>query len=263
MRLVTDWALPDQLTFATVSALLRIASAHPVHRNTCFQAVAAFVSHIVHMLQQGTCEYPWTYEKPALTDNNPASDIISQFAPCFHGFYRAIISMPFSWSVTEWTTLANHLNELFSPQAVENLNRLLVDVLRASAEDPEEVTYIQTFLSRYISRGRPLSGYFTVCCVIEAQWTILAQALIPTPSQYSLLSDDVEAAAANKAWRTLLHEAVPSSLERTASFKVTLQTTLSNSMQSFSSLLLQIEEMDAEPSEDSYAWETMSENLVR
>lgn len=158
--------------------------------------------------------------------------------------------------------LAGYLNELFSPEVVENLNRLLVDVLRASEENPEEVVYIQTFLSRYIARGRPLSGYFTVCCVIEAQWTILAQALIPNSSSPSQLPQGVEAAAANKAWQCLLHEAVSPSLERTASFLQMVQVTLSNSMQCFSNLLLQIEEMDTQPSEDSYAWETMSESLV-
>lgn len=188
-----------------------------------------------------------------------ASDILSQFAPCLHGFYRAITSIPFVWSIQEWTALADHLNHLFSAEVVDNLNRLLVNVLRASEEEPEEVLYIQTFLSRYISRGRPLSGYFILCCVIEAQWTILAQALLPNCSSSGGF---VEAAAVNQAWQSLLAEAIPTSLEHHQPFQETVQATLSSAMKCFTSLLLQIEDMDTEPSEDSYAWETMSESLV-
>lgn len=52
-----DWALPDQLVFATVSALLRIASVYGEHREHCLQAIVKFVAHIVKMLQEGTCEW--------------------------------------------------------------------------------------------------------------------------------------------------------------------------------------------------------------
>ena len=70
--------------------------------------------------------------------------------------------MSFSWSVKEWERLAKHLNKLFATEVVEGLNRLLVDVLRGSEDDPEGVLFVQTFLSRYISRRRNLSGYFIV-----------------------------------------------------------------------------------------------------
>ncbi|KAI0345278.1 atypical/PIKK/PI4K protein kinase [Trametopsis cervina] len=239
------WSSPDQLVFATVSALLRIAAVHPEHRQACVSALVTFVNRIVQMLQSAT-----------------SADILSLFAPCFHGLYRAIISMPFPWTLDEWSSLAIHLNRLFSAEVVEGLNRLLMDVLRAAEEDPEGVLFIQTFLARYIHRGRPLSGYFIVCCVLEAQWTILAQALIPRAASVSHVPKEfVEAEAANKAWQSLLAEPVSSQLSLNDVSVATVQETLSYAMQCFTNLLVQIEEMDTEPSEDSYAWETMSESL--
>lgn len=44
--------------------------------------------------------------------------------------------------------------------------------------------------------------------------------------------------------------------------KNTLRATIGYAMQVFTDLLVQIEEMDAEPSIDTYTWETMSESLV-
>lgn len=198
-----------------------------------------------------------------MTLRNTASDILSQFAPAFHGLYRAIISIPFAWSLDEWTSISQHLNALFSAEVVAGLNHLLIDVLHTEEDDPEGVLFIRTFLSRYISRGRPLSGYFIVCCVIEAQWTILAQALAPAPSAEDRdICDFVEAAAANKAWKALLQEPIDDSLKGSEEYRKALQMTIDSSMKCFTSLLVQIEEMEAEPSEDSYAWETMSESLV-
>ena len=171
--------------------------------------------------------------------------------------------MSFSWSVKEWERLAKHLNKLIATEVVEGLNRLLVDVLRGSEDDPEGVLFVQTFLSRYISRSRPLSGYFIVCCVIEAQWTILTQALIPGAVPPAGQSPEfIEAAAANRAWKSLVHEPILDNLEPDESFNQTVRETFGFAMQSFSNLLVQIEEMDTQPSEDSYAWETMSESLV-
>lgn len=194
---------------------------------------------------------------------NPAGDILSQFAPSFHGFYRAITSIPFAWSLEEWSSLTVHLNSLFSSEIVDALNHLLMDVLRREGDDPESVLFIRTFLSRYISRGRPLNGYFIVCCVVEAHWTILAQALFTKPAPASRkIPEFVEAAAANKAWQRLLTEAVDSSIVGDEAYQQALASTASNAIKCFSSLLTQIEEMEAEPSEDSYAWETMSESLV-
>lgn len=52
---VIDWALPDQLAFATVSALLHVASSYPEHRKAATDGINAFVKQIVEMLQKGDC----------------------------------------------------------------------------------------------------------------------------------------------------------------------------------------------------------------
>lgn len=193
-----------------------------------------------------------------------ASDVLTHYSPSFHGFYRAVTSTPFSWSLQDWTTLSQHMNVLFSPDVIEHLNRSLVDVFQSEDDDDIDTHhYIQTLISRYVSRGRPLNGYFLVCCVIEAQWTILSQTLCPPgPTPRSTGSAPVEAAAANEAWSALTRHTADESTVVDSAVQVSLKATLDLAMQCFSELLVQIEEMESEPSLDTYAWETMSESLV-
>jgi phosphatidylinositol 4-kinase len=72
----------------------------------------------------------------------------------------------------------------------------------------------------------------------------------------------VEAAAANKAWLSLTRNAARDLDVEDEEIKSLLKSTIKHSMQCFTDLLIQIEEMEAEPAIDTYAWETMSESLV-
>ncbi|KAH9952080.1 atypical/PIKK/PI4K protein kinase [Amylocystis lapponica] len=238
-----EWALPDQLVFVVVAALLRIASSHDQYRAVAMEAISKFAVSIVSKLRTA---------EPV--------DVLTQFAPAFHGFYRAIISTSFDWSPPEWCNLAGHLNVLFASDVVDRLNRLLVDINPTEDDDPDTIHYIQTFVSRYVTNGRPLNGYFIVCCVTEAQWTILAQALDPEPNEEQFLFP-VEAAAANKAWYSLLRHALTDLISQNDSLRGTLQSTLGHATETFTDLLVQLQELDTDPSDDSYAWETMSESL--
>ena len=181
--------------------------------------------------------------------------------PAFHGLYRAIISTSYPWTSSQWQQLSTQLDTLVVPDNLDRLNRLLVDIHQDEHINAEVIHFIQTFLARYISRGRPLSGYFLVCCVIETQWTVLAQTL--APSQTISYGNIVEAAAANKAWLALMRKA-PLDLDiNDEKTQDTLKSTMRYAMQCFTDLHIQIEEMDTEPTTDTYAWETMSESLVR
>ena len=151
---------------------------------------------------------------------------------------------------------------LFEAEVVERLNRLPIDALSSTGEDIEKIQYMQTLVSRYVSRGRPMSGYFIVCCVIEAQWTILAQVLGRAYSAEDIVSTHEEAEAANIAWRKLLRYGTPGSEFTDDVQRGLLRATMKYALQTFATLLLQIQEMDADPAEDSYCWETMSEGLV-
>ncbi|KAI0046132.1 atypical/PIKK/PI4K protein kinase [Auriscalpium vulgare] len=239
-----DWSLPDQLVHSTVSALLKLAHVHSDYRKVILTAISTFTSILIKALQSGS-----------------PVEVLTHHALSFHGLYRAVISTHFPWQYHEWAALADDLHVLFSPDLIERLNRLLVDVLQ-SEEDPDVTHYIQTLVSRYVARGRPLNGYFLVCCVIEAQWTVLAQALYPSevPSTPDKI-EEPEAAAANKAWSALTWQAVPDPSCSDPKHHQSLKKLLDLSMQSFTDLLVQIEEMDSEPSLDTYAWETMSECL--
>ncbi|KAI8989762.1 atypical/PIKK/PI4K protein kinase [Trametes punicea] len=239
-----DWAIPDQLVSTTVTALLRIAGQYSEHRTGAIGAIVRLVTEIVKRFKTAN-----------------AFDVLCQYAPSFHGLYRAIISVPFDWSADEWRLLAQHLNKLFEPDVVERLNRLPIDALSSTGEDIEKIQFMQTLVSRYVSRGRPLSGYFIVCCVIEAQWTILAQALGRAYCAADIVSDYEEAEAANLAWQKLLLYGMPGSGFPEEEQRATLRVTMKNALQTFTTLLIQIQEMDVDPAEDSYCWETMSESL--
>ncbi|KAG2046273.1 hypothetical protein BDR06DRAFT_200999 [Suillus hirtellus] len=47
----TEWALPDQLVFSTVSALLHICGAHPEHADRAVTSIINFVTDIVQNLK--------------------------------------------------------------------------------------------------------------------------------------------------------------------------------------------------------------------
>lgn len=112
-----------------------------------------------------------------------------------------------------------------------------------------------------------------MCCVIETLWTVLAQVLAPptlppassssTKAELGGVSANIEeAAAANKAWLSLMRNAAIDSVDVPEETIPILKATIEYAMQCFTDLLVQIEEMDSEPSIDTYAWETMSESLV-
>lgn len=179
--------------------------------------------------------------------------------PSLHGFYRAISSTTFSWSLSQWQTLTLCLRKLCSPFIIDRLNHLAIDILQKENADANTFRHVQTIVSRYVAQGRPLSGYFVVCCVLETDWTVLAQALAPPMSTRSPV---VEAAAANKAWLSLTRNAARELEIEDQDIKDLLKLTIKYAMQCFMDLLTQIEEMEVEPAVDTYAWETMSESLV-
>ncbi|CAA7271519.1 unnamed protein product [Cyclocybe aegerita] len=236
-----DWALPDQLVFSTISALLRIANEHPDHSGQATAAIFTFISRIIQNIHSST-----------------SLDVLTQLMPALHGFYRAISSTSYQWNLSQWETLTLHLKKLCSSHSIERLNHLLVDILQKENADADTLRYVQTFITRYVNQGRPLSGYFMVCCVLETEWTVLAQALAPPISARSPL---VEAAAANKAWLSLTRNAALELDVENEATKVVLKKTINYAMQCFTDLLSQIEEMDCEPPIDTYAWETLSESL--
>ncbi len=145
---------------------------------------------------------------------------------------------------------------------MDRLNRLITDLITLDEEEADYDTqhFIETFLARYVSRGRPLSGYFIVCCVLETSWTVLAQAL--SPPRTVTYGNPSEAAAANSAWNSLMKQpALDLEVEDQKTTEM-LKSTIQYAMQCFTDLLLQIQDMDTEPPPDTYTWETMSESLV-
>ncbi|KAK2466763.1 hypothetical protein APHAL10511_001021 [Amanita phalloides] len=238
----TEWALPDQFIFYTVSAILRLTTSS--HQRYSDQAVGAILAFIVQTVKN--------------VKTSTSLELLTQLAPALHGLYRAITSISYPWNLSQWEHLVFAMQPICSQDFVDRLNGLLNDILQQENIDAEALRYIQTFLYRYASQGRPLSGFFMVCCVIEIEWTVLAQTLAPPTAVVEGYAK--EAAAANKAWVSLMSSAAqrpdvgPSTRDQ-------LGNTATYAMQCFADLMMQIEEMDCEPSMDTYSWETMSESL--
>ncbi|KDR73543.1 hypothetical protein GALMADRAFT_227988 [Galerina marginata CBS 339.88] len=185
-------------------------------------------------------------------------DALTQLMPALHGFYRAISSTSYRWTLAQWETLILHLKVLCSAQIVDRLNHLLVDIIQKENTDTDALRHVQTFVTRYVAQGRPLSGHFMVCCVLETEWTVLAQVLAPPTTTRNPV---VEAAAANQAWLSLTrHPAAELDIENEQTKEI-FKDTIKYALQCFTDLLLQIEEMDSAPAIDTCAWETVSESL--
>jgi phosphatidylinositol 4-kinase len=165
--------------------------------------------------------------------------------------------------VAEWSDLASNLSTLLAPEVVDHLNSLYPEALRLVADDEDEAHFLRVFLARYIIRERPLSGYFIVCCIMETIWTVLAQTFsFPLSASFDTISNvDGEAAAANVAWARLMRKPVLE-LDISGTTAECLTQMVKQAMKCYMDLLAQIEDMDTDPSLDTYAFETMSESLV-
>ena len=51
-----EWALPDQVVFSTVAALLRISSNHPEYSNRATSAIYFFVEQTIEEIHVSTCK---------------------------------------------------------------------------------------------------------------------------------------------------------------------------------------------------------------
>ncbi|KAG2135222.1 uncharacterized protein EDB93DRAFT_1242600 [Suillus bovinus] len=242
-----EWALPDQLVFSTVSALLRICGAHPEYADRAVTSIITFVTDTVGNLKESN-----------------SIDVLTHLMPSVHGLYRAITSTLYPWTASQWRILSESLQSLVAIPVLERINRLLLDIHQEAETNPDadttSIAFCHTFISRYIAFGRPLSGYFIVCCVMEMEWTMLAQALANTPLVHK--GQVREAAAANKAWVNLMKcPGKDLGVENDEETKKALRNVIRDAVQSFSDLLDQIEGMESELPVDTYAWETMSESL--
>ncbi|KAF8334229.1 uncharacterized protein EI90DRAFT_3051526 [Cantharellus anzutake] len=252
----SEWSLPDQLVFTTVSSLLWLASSFPETRTLTIDSIGTFSKLAVQSLR---------------TENSQR--VVTDIVPSLHGLYRAITSTPFPWKGAEWESLAGITQDLFKQDIVDRLNSLLTTFLENEGfqeETSKDSLYARTLLSRYISNGRPLSGYFAVRSVMEIQCTALAQILLsPAPQSPASSSSTGKSGgtrfypsqASITSWASLAGNAIdkiPGELE--GEFKSAVVSSINSAMQCCADLLEQIEEIgDVNP--EAYAYETLSESL--
>ncbi|KAJ6573635.1 hypothetical protein B0H10DRAFT_2348616, partial [Mycena sp. CBHHK59/15] len=114
---LSEWALPDQLVFSTVSALLRISGSHEKYSEAATTAIFSFISRIVDKINTGS-----------------SLDILTQLTPALHGLYRAISSTSFQWTIAQWQQLAYHMGGLCVPHVVDRLNHLVMTSFKRRAQ---------------------------------------------------------------------------------------------------------------------------------
>ncbi|UZJ55413.1 hypothetical protein CBS101457_004733 [Exobasidium rhododendri] len=271
---LVDWPLPDQLAFACTTSLLRIADNAPQHRIQCVGHVISLAEKLISILGGA---------------GQDAHMISTCTAPKFNGFYRAISSVSFPWSLEEFARLTTTISSFTASNP--NLRRLNEALLilpeqqatleqadRATRRKPKTATvrlrdddddarsdgsvdtffsgdeeaddggeeedlqdkFIETddedaynyrlaILAHYRQAGRPLSGFFVLCAIVESLGTILAQSLAvharPLPAKNSngrseqaserrdSVSDSIldaqgETDTTRLAWKSLLQHAV-------------------------------------------------------
>ncbi|KAE8220280.1 hypothetical protein CF319_g6168 [Tilletia indica] len=107
-----NWPLPDQLSYALVSALLQTGNNASHHRKFVLDAVIDFAQSVSHALTAA---------------QGDAHVLISKHVPLFHGLYRALKDISFPWSLTEFARLATSLGPLTgSIRTTRRLNEALL-----------------------------------------------------------------------------------------------------------------------------------------
>ncbi|KAI5900497.1 uncharacterized protein SCHCODRAFT_01055286, partial [Schizophyllum commune H4-8] len=132
-----EWSLPDQLTYSTVSALLRVAAAHPEAVTPATEAIISLVTDLRSRI-----------------DRESSLDILTQIIPALHGFYRAVTTTSFPWTYNHWHALSAQFATICAPSVVDRLNNLLADIMQRDGPDEHILRFLHTFLGRYLSRGR-------------------------------------------------------------------------------------------------------------
>jgi hypothetical protein len=51
-----EWALPDQVVFSTIAALLHISSNHPEYSSRTTSAIYSFVEQAIEKIRDSTCK---------------------------------------------------------------------------------------------------------------------------------------------------------------------------------------------------------------
>lgn len=98
-----------------------------------------------------------------------AADILSNFAPAFHCFYRALTSITYQWTPQHWAQLSGNPDPLFDQRSIEVPNRLVTDIIQLEETDSEAIQFVTSLLAHYVSRGCPSSRYFLIYCIVKIQ----------------------------------------------------------------------------------------------
>jgi len=183
-----DWALLDKLVYSVVSSLLQLANHYLRFGKSIIDTVLEFSAAIVEKIQSSGCMWIQFSPPPAVRITMSfgliflAAEILSQFAPAFHGFYRALMSTTYRWAPQPPVRSTVHRSA--------QLSRYRHCPARRNRPRGHPIRHDLACSLRF---SQPPLERVLICFVTKVQWTVLTQALIP-------LDLDVqfgEAAAAN------------------------------------------------------------------
>lgn len=117
-----EWPYADQLAHALTTNLLRIAKNAGQQRDKCVGAIIGLADDLTARIS---------------ASSGDAHAVVTRFVPLFHGFYRALSSVSFSWSLNDFARLTTAIAPLM---ASINVVRRLNDALLLLPEQEAAVT---------------------------------------------------------------------------------------------------------------------------
>lgn len=281
----TEWALPDQLTYDVLGALLKISgdSENKGQGSKVLQEVGSFVEGLSSRIEQADRELsfpPFENEEISSYSARSVVDVIIHAVPIFNGLYRSLTSIAHPFTFSSFTDLGSSISILLQQSTIDRLNQLLLDpasLLTASSSTSSpsgdsSIRYAHLLLARYRANGRPLSGNFLLCASLEIAWTVLAQALLPasdsSPHAIPLGNQTGDGAeASNSAWDRLLSTPVVSATDAgpvlAKGEEEAIRRSLAGALKAFADISGTIQALRGEAAVDLYPYEVVSESLVR
>lgn len=191
-----QWAVPDELVYTIVEALLKIAKSVRDARGAVHAALGALVGRLATHLRGSAS----------------AHDTAVKHVPLLHGVARALQDVSYAWTPEAYGQLASPLIALaIDTTAHHRLSAQLVclpgqddagaQVLRnagpVTSDMRPDSPYRDSLLERYLRVGAPLSGPLVAWCALSMLVSILSRVLVASTGQAVKRSAD--------AFKTLSH----------------------------------------------------------
>ncbi|WFD36140.1 1-phosphatidylinositol 4-kinase [Malassezia cuniculi] len=177
-----QWAVPDELVYTIIEALLKIATARPDTQTRIHAAIGKLVTSISAQLR----------------GNASPHDVAVKHTPLLHGVARVLQDVAYPWTAEAYAQVASPFVTLaIDLGAQQRLSAQLIClpgqeaaaaqcIGSSGALPPEERTesaYRDNLLEAYLSAGAPLSGPFVQWCALSSIVSVLGRMLVSSAGE--------------------------------------------------------------------------------